>query len=231
VVSLNSVTNTNPTLDLLKVNVNAHTEKKNGLTYLSWAWAWDQILRADPQANYDVKMFGDSPYLRIGDSAMVWVSVTVFGKTLTVQLPVLDYRNKCIANPNAFDINTSIMRCLTKGIAMHGLGLYVYAGEDLPMDDKPEDKPEPVTVYPVDKETGEIKAEAKLDTGNEDANSRLFAKGMIQFTEICTDVKGLNSYWKANQPQLDKLKVSHPELYEDVRGVFAALKKKFSTKE
>jgi hypothetical protein len=210
-------------LDLLKINVNSHTEKKNGLTYLSWAWAWDQILRADPQANYEVRMFGDLPFMRIGDSAMVWVSVTVFGKTLTVQLPVLDYRNKCIANPNAFDINTSVMRCLTKGIAMHGLGLYVYAGEDLPMDDE-----SAVTVMPVDQKTGEIKAEAKVDTGNADANAMLFADGMIQYSSLVKDVKDLNSYWKANQGQLDKLKDSHPVLYEKVRTTFAELKKKFS---
>ena len=125
--------------DLLKINVSDRTEKKNGLTYLSWAWAWATVLEVDPTANFEVEQFThpDNPNLRvpyqdIGGSCIVWVSVTIFGKTAKVQLPVLDYRNKCIPAPNAFDINTSIMRCLTKGIAMHGLGLYIYAGEDLP---------------------------------------------------------------------------------------------------
>jgi hypothetical protein len=216
--------------DLLKINVNDHTEKKNGLTYLSWAWAWSEVLKVDPTANYDVEQFThpDNPNLRvpyqdIGGSCIVWVSVTIFGKTVKVQLPVLDYRNKCIPAPNAFDINTSIMRCLTKGIAMHGLGLYIYAGEDLPMDAEPE-KAQPVTVTPVSRATGEPVATAQVDTGNADANAKLFADSMIEYTNLVKTTKGLNSYWKANQGQLDKLKESHPDLYENVRTTFANLK-------
>lgn len=121
--------------ELLKVNVNDHTEKKNGLTYLSWAWAWQEALKADPKCNWEVRMFGadfDQPYAKIGDTAMVFVEVTMFEKTVPCQLPVLDHRNKAIPNPDAFQVNTAIMRCLAKGIALHGLGLYIYAGEDLP---------------------------------------------------------------------------------------------------
>jgi hypothetical protein len=224
--------------DLLKINVNEHTEKKNGLTYLSWAWAWAKVLEVDPQANYEVEQFSHPnnsnvivPFQSIGNSCLVWVSVTIFGKTVKVQLPVLDYRNKCILEPNAFDINTSIMRCLTKGIAMHGLSLYIYAGEDLPMDAEPEAKPKPVTIKPVDADTGKVKADVDMDTGNADANAQLFADGMIQFSTLVKDVKDLNSYWKANQGQLDKLKASHPDLYEKVRNTFANLKAQFSTKE
>jgi hypothetical protein len=220
--------------ELLKINVNEHTEKKNNLTYLSWAWAWSKVLEVDAQANYEVEQFmhPDNPNLKvpyqdIGGSCIVWVSVTIFGKTVKVQLPVLDYRNKCIPAPNAFDINTSIMRCLTKGIAMHGLGLYIYAGEDLPMDAPAE----PVTIKPVDQKTGEVKADVQMDTGNADANAKLFADGMIQFSTLVKDIKDLNSYWKANQGQLDKLKVSHPDLYETVRNTFANIKAQFSTKE
>ena len=125
-------------LELLKVNVNDHTEKKNGLTYLSWAWAWQEAIKADPKAEWQVKMFGpnyDQPYCKIGDTAMVFVEVSMFDKTLCCQLPVLDHRNKAIPNPDAFQVNTAIMRCLAKCIAMHGLGLYIYAGEDLPEGD------------------------------------------------------------------------------------------------
>lgn len=216
--------------ELLKINVNGHTEKKNGLTYLSWAWAWAEVLKVDPQATYEVVMFDNPdnpnqilPYQSLGGSCMVWVKVTLFSKTITVQLPVLDYRNKCIPAPNAFDINTSIMRCLTKGIAMHGLGLYIYAGEDLPMDATPE----PVAVKPVTPE-GEVMAEVALDTGDEEANAKLFAEGMIQYTSLVKDVKGLNSYWKANQHQLDTLKGTHPGLYADVLAKFTDLKKQLS---
>jgi hypothetical protein len=120
------------TNDLLKLNVNDHVEKKNGLSYLSWAWAWSEAIKADPQATYKVEMFGDKCYMDINGTAMVWVTVTMFGKPMTCQLPVMDYRNKAIPAPDAFAVNTAIMRCMTKALSLHGLGLYIYAGEDLP---------------------------------------------------------------------------------------------------
>lgn len=121
--------------DLLKLNVNDHTERKNGLTYLSWAWAWAEALKADPAATFTVQMFGDSPLCRIGKTALVFVTVTMFGKPMTCQLPVMDHRNKAIPDPDAFSVNTAIMRCMTKALALHGVGLYIYAGEDLPPDE------------------------------------------------------------------------------------------------
>lgn len=128
---------------LLAVNVNDHVEKKGQLKYLSWAWAWAEALKADNNATFEVKMFGDAPYCSIGQTCMVWVTVTMFGKPLMCQLPVIDNRNKPIINPDAFAINTSIMRCLAKAVALHGLGLYIYAGEDLP---EGEDVPTPPPV-------------------------------------------------------------------------------------
>ena len=121
---------------LLKKDVNAHTEKKNNLTYLSWAWAWAEALKADPKATYKVEMFGDKCFMDINGTAMVWVTVTIFDKPMTCQLPVMDYRNKAISNPDAFAVNTAIMRCMTKGLALHGLGLYIFSGEDVPEQDK-----------------------------------------------------------------------------------------------
>ena len=117
---------------LLATNVNEHTEKKNGLTYLSWAWAWAEALKADSQATYKIEMFEGKPFVDINGTAMVMVTVTMFGKPMTCQLPVMDYRNKAIPNPDAFAVNTAIMRCMTKGLALHGLGLYIFSGEDLP---------------------------------------------------------------------------------------------------
>ena len=126
---------------LLQTNVNDHTEKKNGLTYLSWAWAWAEALKADPAASYKVETYeeyGENgrrrtvPYMNINGTCMVFVTVTLFGKPLTCQLPVMDYRNKAIPDPDAFAVNTAIMRCMTKALSLHGLGLYIYAGEDLP---------------------------------------------------------------------------------------------------
>ena len=124
--------NSEQVLAMLKTNVNEHTEKKNGLTYLSWAWAWAEALKADPEAIYKIEMFGDKCFMDINGTAMVFVTVTLFGKPMTCQLPVMDYRNKAIPNPDAFAVNTAIMRCMTKALSLHGLGLYIYAGEDIP---------------------------------------------------------------------------------------------------
>ena len=129
--------------ELLKINVNDHTERKGNLTYLSWAWAWAEVLKIDPAASWVAHEWADRPAMFLPDgSAMVKVSVTVKGDTKLCVLPVMDNRNRAIQNPDAFAINTAIMRCLAKAIAMHGLGLYIYAGEDLPEAEKKEPNPE-----------------------------------------------------------------------------------------
>ena len=130
--------------ELLKINVNDHTERKGNLTYLSWAWAWAEVLKIDPAARYTVHEWADMPvcYLRNG-TAMVKVSVEIKGDIKTCLLPVMDNRNRSIADPDSFAVNTAIMRCLTKCIALFGLGLYIFAGEDLPEGgEKPEPNPE-----------------------------------------------------------------------------------------
>jgi len=123
---------------LLTLNVNEHTEKKVNLTYLSWAWAWAEALKTDAKATFKVEMFGEKCFMDINGTAMVWVTVTMFDKSMTCQLPVMDHRNKAIVNPDAFQVNTAIMRCMTKALSLHGLGLYIYAGEDLPDGAEPE---------------------------------------------------------------------------------------------
>jgi len=117
--------------DLRQINVSQHIEKKNGLSYLSWSWAVDQLLQLDGDANWE--------YLEpksFGDTLMVFCRVTAFGKTRTAQLPVMNYRNQAIPNPNAYEVNTAMQRCLAKAISLHGIGLYIYAGEDLPTSDE-----------------------------------------------------------------------------------------------
>jgi hypothetical protein len=120
-------------LELRKINVNEHTEKKGKFTYLSWAWAVDQLLQLDPTATWEYK---DPVYF--AETLMVFCSVTAFGKTMTAQLPVMNNQNKAILNPDAFAVNTAMQRCLAKAIALHGLGLYIYAGEDIPDEDAPD---------------------------------------------------------------------------------------------
>jgi hypothetical protein len=118
--------------ELAKINVNEHTEKKGDLTYLSWAWAVDQLLRRDESASWEYKWIDNKPYCQIADTLMVFCTVQAFGRFRTAQLPVMDYKNKAILNPDAMQVNTAMQRCLAKAIALHGIGLYIYAGEDLP---------------------------------------------------------------------------------------------------
>lgn len=157
---------------LASINVNAHTEKKNNLTYLSWAWAVDQLLRADPDATW---VYGDP--VKYGDTMMVFCTVRAFNKPMTAQLPVMDHRNKAIPNPDAFQVNTAMQRCLAKAIALHGLGLYIYAGEDLPEgEEKPKAKP------PVKAALEGVKIEP------EEAEAlKSLAADLVHYVESCND--------------------------------------------
>lgn len=141
--------------ELFVIDVNEHTEKKksgNGreLTYLSWAWAYAEFVKRCPDMTYEIKHWDGKPYLYDEDLGyMVETSVTANGETKTMWLPVMDGANKAMKNKpytyetkyngqktveaaTMFDINTTIMRCLVKNFGMFGLGLYIYAGEDLP---------------------------------------------------------------------------------------------------
>lgn len=129
---------------LYKVDVSGHVEKKNGFSYVSWPFAVAELRKRHPDARWEVVRFDGKPYMQTECGYFVEVAVTVDGVTLSQIHPVLDHRNKPIQQPSAFDINTSIQRCLVKAIALHGLGLYVYAGEDLPPDVKAEAERSPL---------------------------------------------------------------------------------------
>jgi hypothetical protein len=113
--------------ELREINVNEFTEKKGQLTYLSWTWAVDTLLQNDPQATWE---FPEPK--TYNDTVMVFCNVTAMGKTMRMQLPVMDNRNNAIVNPDTRKISDATMRCLAKCIACFGIGLYIYAGEDLP---------------------------------------------------------------------------------------------------
>lgn len=123
---------------LLSLNVNEYVEAKNGLNYLSWSYAWAEFKKIYPDATYEVIKFdnGDMvtlPYMYDEKTGyMCCTRVTADNITHEMWLPVMDNRNKAMLECTMFDINKTIMRCLTKNLAMFGLGLYIYAGEDLP---------------------------------------------------------------------------------------------------
>ncbi len=131
-------------LKMAAIDVRPFIEHKGKLSYVSWVFAVEQLMRIDPQANW---VFHD-PQL-FGESMMVSCTVTAFNKPVTMHLPVMDHMNKAVKNPDAVVVNKNMMRCLVKAIACHGLGLNVYAGEDLPLEQAPKVKPtEGVIVAP-----------------------------------------------------------------------------------
>lgn len=147
---------------LNRINVNEHIEHKGQFSYLSWPYAVAQLRLTDPTASWEVKRFDGQPFLKTECGYFVEVAVTVQGVTLSQVHPVLDGKNRPLLDPNCFDINTSIQRALVKAIALHGLGLYIYAGEDLPADgpsDAPRQTPMPKPagrVTPLAKPEGRI---------------------------------------------------------------------------
>jgi hypothetical protein len=117
-------------IKLAAVDISKQIEKKQNLSYLSWPFAVDQLMRHDPQANWEFH----APEM-YGETMMISCTVTAFGKPVKMHLPVMDHRNQAVKNPDAFVVNKNMMRCLVKAIACHGLGINVYAGEDLPLDE------------------------------------------------------------------------------------------------
>lgn len=120
---------------LSAINVNDKTEKKNGLTYLSWAWAWGEVKKRYPEAAYTIYENREGwCYHTDGRTCWVKTGVTIGGQECIEYLPVMDHRNRSIPleSVTSFDVNKAIQRSLTKAIARHGLGFYIYAGEDLP---------------------------------------------------------------------------------------------------
>ena len=137
---------------LFEINVNDHIEKKKDLTYLSWPYAWAEIKKKYPNATYKIHLFGEKQLPYVFDEStgyMVFTSVTIENLTHTMWLPVMDSANKTMKSisytystkfkkdipveaATMFDVNKTIMRCLVKNLAMFGLGLYIYSGEDLP---------------------------------------------------------------------------------------------------
>jgi hypothetical protein len=176
--------------ELYNLNVNGKTEQKNGLTYLSWAWAWAEFKKVYPEATYEVVKFDGLPYAYDTNTGyMVYTKVTADGITHEMWLPVMDganhamkseryeiqtkYKKIPVEPATMFDVNKTIMRCLTKNLAMFGLGLYIYAGEDLPETETPEAKaPEPVkcpkcgkVITPIKKQDGSIAQPADILKG------------------------------------------------------------------
>ena len=128
------------------INVSGKTEKKGNLTYLSWAWAWGEVKKAFPEATFTIyereTQYGPVFYFTDGRTCWVKTGITINGLEHIEMLPVMNNYNQSIPleRVTSFDVNKSIQRSLTKAAARHGLGLYIFAGEDLPGDVDAEEK-------------------------------------------------------------------------------------------
>ena len=165
---------------LSQVDVSDRIEKKQNLSFLSWAWAWGTLMEHYPQAEYSFQ----EPESATDGSLMVFCTVTIDSLSRQMWLPVMDYKNKAIPNPNAFQLNTAKMRCLVKCLAMFGLGHYIYAGEDLP-------NAEADRQAEADKKAAEELAES-LKPLTVEQLSRI--NGLIEETEA--DVESFHKYFK-----------------------------------
>ena len=157
------------------INVNDKTEKKNGLTYLSWAWAWGEVKKLYPEANFTIyerqTEYGAVNYFTDGRTCWVKTGLTINGLEHIEYLPVMDYKNRSIPADTltSFDVNKAIQRSLTKAAARHGLGLYIYAGEDLPeCEADKQEKPEPKPVArPIQKDApAKVEVSKKIPPAN-----------------------------------------------------------------
>ena len=224
---------------LSKINVNEHTESKMNLTYLSWAWAWSCLKDNYPQASYkfttwttDVGRF-ETDYLAYNDdTGSVECTITIGDQHESMWLPIMDNRNNAIQNPNARQVSDAKMRCLVKCISMLGLGLYIYAGEDVPQE-ATASEPEP---KPKAKAKAKPKAKAKEIPGlimpfqpdpTTDDNPNKVSLTLITLAGEAKSMDELTEFYKTNKSAFDRLSVSDPESHKEVIEYFTKIKNSF----
>ena len=212
---------------LSAVDCNDKTEKKGNLTYLSWAWAWGIVQDHFPDSDYHFTQFDhpsglttDAMYYPDG-TASVHVTVTINSVERTMWLPVMDYKNKAIDSPSSRDISDAKMRCLTKCLAMFGLGHYIYAGEDIPSESSGN------SVAP--KSTPKAKP-SKSNGVSAKPNGKIKDHGVfIAHDTVIQAIKrkeDLQAHFKSNKEELAKLKESHPDVAE---AIVASFKERLAT--
>lgn len=222
---------TNHFSQLAQIDVKPFLEKKQNLTYLSWPHAVNALMEHDPLANW---VFHEP--VMYGETMMVSCTVTAFGKAMTMHLPVMDHRNQAVKNPDAFIVNKNMMRCLVKSIACHGLGLSVYAGEDLPSFPDPETgeiappktAPKPIPASIEGKE-GPWQLKIAANPGEIPVNE--WADLALEMTQhalnSCSYADDVMKIFTTNRNVYDAVKQSAPHAYENIMTQFKAAKAKF----
>ena len=240
----------NPTMKevwdtLSAINVNEHTESKMNLTYLSWAWAWKILKDNYPNATYAFTSHGDDDYEQSNidymrypdDSGSVFCTIYI-GKHVkeSMWLPVMDNRNNAIKNPNARQISDAKMRCLVKCISMLGLGLYIYAGEDLPDENSNASSSssnasssDSSTASKKAKPKGDQKQEKKAGESSEEVDEG--DKVTLVLTEFVKDTKtteDLFKFFRDNREVIDTMEVRNPEEHAKIMKAFASKKEELA---
>ena len=209
--------------NLSKIDVSEHTEEKGGLTYLSWAWAWGCLKENYPEATFDFREFEADgkviDYMPYPDGTGSVHCTVHIGDDIesSMWLPVMDYRNKAISNPDARAVSDAKMRCLVKNLAMLGLGHYIYAGEDIPQQSN-------------DSSGGSGESEKKpvAKKKKPEAEESGAEIGYEVFVETISTIEELEGFWRSNMQELKKLKHSNPEKYDKILEVFSKRKGELS---
>ena len=203
---------------LSAINCDGHTEEKNGFTYLSWAWAWQTLKEHYPQARFEKLGTGALADGSMFVTVRVWIPFTDFNlEDVTETLPVLNYSNKPIQNPNCFEVNSAYQRCLVKCLAYMGLGMYIYQGEIR--------GPTELSVTATDLETGDIKTE-KVSTEDLSHVADIFVTFMGGRT-----LDGLRQFWSQNEQALTQLETLDPEQHKRVKDAFMKEAESLKAKE
>ena len=223
--------------ELRKIDVGDHVEKKNGLSYLSWSWAVDTLLQHDPMATWD---FPEPKYY--GETVMVFCEVSAFGKVMKMHLPVMDYKNQAVKNPDSRKISDSQMRCLAKCIASFGIGLYLYSGEDLPADEGASPSLEPQFKPIAPKAAPKVAPNSVIPKANVTTNMNrgswsisaeniasnlpsvlLAAEALLAVVETEEDLKAM---FQVNRGVFDEVQKVSPEEYQALMNKFTLTKEK-----
>ena len=204
--------------NLSRIDVSSKAKKKNGLTYLSWAWAWGVLMDNYPEAQY---YFSDETYEENG-TCMVYCTIAIGPCRREMWLPVMDYRNKAIPHPSMRDISDTRMRTLTKCMGMFGLGHYIYASEDLPPD-SPDAKKE----KPAKKSSQKASPDSETDPEGDD-HWRAVEETVLVFMDNVETFDDLKNYWFDNQESLQEMEKKSPSRYKNVLEQFSSKKKSFN---
>ena len=208
---------------LSKIDVSDKVEKKMNLSYLSWAWAWGTMMDNYPDAQYNFYENQETgvPYVTLPDgTAEVRCRVTIGSLAREMWLPVMDFKNNAVANPSAREVSDTKMRCLVKTLGMWGLGLYIYAGQDLPST-KEESKPK--------KETKPQEESKPVVKDKHDENwANLFLDGIQVPLNLCKDVDGLNDIFVKNKPSIDIIESRHKDIFVKIVELFKTKKEELA---